>query len=195
MKNPASAGFFYGRCLGLGYGHPCPDGGLAASMPLDPLRVICVWPGPKSRFVVSRRSLYEDQRQRHRQSYQADAVPVGAWLVPRSAGNRQRNLHMQGVRQNRVVWFCYRCAADRGTSHAPTAESAAWATGTVDRSHAPRGNAATDALRQRGRGASWQAFPRGAWERSCKPKNLSATAHTACSCKSSSGISKQASKR
>ena len=35
-----------------------------------------------------------------------------------------------------------------------------------DRSHAPRGNAATDALRQRGRGASWQAFPRRAWERS-----------------------------
>jgi hypothetical protein len=36
----------------------------------------------------------------------------------------------------------------------------------LDRSHAPRGNAATDALRQRGRGASWQAFPRRARERS-----------------------------
>jgi hypothetical protein len=35
-----------------------------------------------------------------------------------------------------------------------------------DRSHAPRGNAATDALRQRGRRASSKAFPRGAWERS-----------------------------
>jgi hypothetical protein len=33
-------------------GHPCPDGALAASMPLDPLRVVCVWPAPRSRFVV-----------------------------------------------------------------------------------------------------------------------------------------------
>ena len=36
----------------------------------------------------------------------------------------------------------------------------------VDRSHAPRGNAATDALRQPRRRASEQTFPRGAWERS-----------------------------
>jgi hypothetical protein len=35
-----------------------------------------------------------------------------------------------------------------------------------DLSHAPRGNAATDAPRHRGRGASWQACPRGAWVRS-----------------------------
>src|ERR1700712_3400852 len=34
-------------------GHPCPDGALAASMPLDPLRIACVWPAPKSRSVVS----------------------------------------------------------------------------------------------------------------------------------------------
>ncbi|OPB09926.1 hypothetical protein BFW91_14415 [Pseudomonas fluorescens] len=38
-----------------------------------------------------------------------------------------------------------------------------------DRSHAPRGNAALDALRpplKAGRGASQAAFPRRAWERS-----------------------------
>ncbi|MCF5247731.1 DUF1534 domain-containing protein [Pseudomonas sp. PA-5-4B] len=43
---------------------------------------------------------------------------------------------------------------------------------TADRSHAPRGNAFRDALRHccavltAGRGASQEAFPRGAWERS-----------------------------
>ncbi|AZV29637.1 hypothetical protein CT157_27595 [Pseudomonas syringae] len=36
----------------------------------------------------------------------------------------------------------------------------------TDRSHAPRGNAARDALRHSGRGASMYSFPRGAWERS-----------------------------
>ncbi|NMX75021.1 DUF1534 domain-containing protein [Pseudomonas sp. WS 5532] len=39
----------------------------------------------------------------------------------------------------------------------------------ADRSHAPRGNAFRDALRHccaTGRGASQEAFPRGAWERS-----------------------------
>jgi hypothetical protein len=34
-------------------GHPCPDGALAASMRLDPLRVACARPAPKSRFAVS----------------------------------------------------------------------------------------------------------------------------------------------
>ena len=34
-------------------GHPCPDGALAASMRLGPLRETCVQPAPKSRFVVS----------------------------------------------------------------------------------------------------------------------------------------------
>ncbi|RAH02490.1 hypothetical protein DJ480_12175 [Pseudomonas sp. Leaf98] len=39
----------------------------------------------------------------------------------------------------------------------------------IDRSHALRGNASSDALRhtfKSGRGASWAAFPRRAWERS-----------------------------
>ncbi|NMX57339.1 DUF1534 domain-containing protein [Pseudomonas sp. WS 5146] len=37
----------------------------------------------------------------------------------------------------------------------------------IDRSHALRGNAARDAPRHKsGRGASSEAFPRGAWERS-----------------------------
>jgi hypothetical protein len=42
-------------------GHPCPDGALAASMPLGPLRIACVQPAPKSRFVVSRLLRHEDQ--------------------------------------------------------------------------------------------------------------------------------------
>ncbi|OOG88157.1 hypothetical protein B0E42_06300 [Pseudomonas sp. A25(2017)] len=39
----------------------------------------------------------------------------------------------------------------------------------IDRSHALRGNASTDALRSalQGRGASRAACPRRAWERSC----------------------------
>ncbi|SER23909.1 hypothetical protein SAMN03159444_03588 [Pseudomonas sp. NFACC02] len=44
-------------------GHPCPDGALAASMPLGPLRVACVWPAPKSRFVVSGLLRYQNQDQ------------------------------------------------------------------------------------------------------------------------------------
>jgi hypothetical protein len=32
-------------------------------MPLGPLRVVCVWPAPKSRFVLSGLSRYEDQKQ------------------------------------------------------------------------------------------------------------------------------------
>jgi hypothetical protein len=33
--------------------HPWRGAALAASMPLDPLHAVCVWPAPKSRFVVS----------------------------------------------------------------------------------------------------------------------------------------------
>ena len=40
-------------------GHPCPSGALAASMPLGPLRVACVWPAPKSRLAVS--GLFSDR--------------------------------------------------------------------------------------------------------------------------------------
>jgi len=36
----------------------------------------------------------------------------------------------------------------------------------VEASNRPRGNAARDALRHSGRGASMYSFPRGAWERS-----------------------------
>ncbi len=46
-------------------GHPCPDSALAASMPLDPLRVVYVWPAPKSRLVVSGLARQEDQKQKH----------------------------------------------------------------------------------------------------------------------------------
>jgi hypothetical protein len=45
-------------------GHPCPDGALAASMPLGPLRKTCVQPAPKSRLAVSGLFAYEDQEQK-----------------------------------------------------------------------------------------------------------------------------------
>jgi hypothetical protein len=48
-------------------GHPCPDGALAASLTLGPLRIACVQPAPKSRFVVSERSRYEDQKREQEQ--------------------------------------------------------------------------------------------------------------------------------
>ena len=43
-------------------GHPCPDGALAASMRLDPLRKTCVQPAPKSRLAVNGMAVYEDQK-------------------------------------------------------------------------------------------------------------------------------------
>ena len=43
-------------------GHPCPDGALAASLRLDPLRKSCVQPAPKSRLAVAEPFVYEDQK-------------------------------------------------------------------------------------------------------------------------------------
>jgi hypothetical protein len=43
-------------------GHPCPNGALAGSMRLGPLRVVCFRPAPKSRFASSGRLAYEDQK-------------------------------------------------------------------------------------------------------------------------------------
>jgi hypothetical protein len=58
-------------------GHPCPDGALAASMRLGPLRVVCVRPAPKSRFVSSECYVHEVQKQIN--SFPAEAGPtVGA---------------------------------------------------------------------------------------------------------------------
>jgi hypothetical protein len=98
-------------------GHPCPDGALAASMRLGPLRVVCVRPAPKSRLVVSGLFAYEDQDQKQKQkpSFPAKAGPTNCthcYLVgPASAGKRPVQALM------------------------------------FDRSHAPRGNASRDALR------------------------------------------------
>ena len=44
-------------------GHPCPDGALAASLRLGPLRVVYVRPAPKSRLAVTEPFVYEDQKQ------------------------------------------------------------------------------------------------------------------------------------
>ncbi|TKK12936.1 hypothetical protein PflCFBP13510_09010 [Pseudomonas fluorescens] len=53
--------------------------------------------------------------------------------------------------------------AERGNEHVAFCRE--------DRSRAPRGNAARDAPRHpsfaTGRGASWKALPRRAWERAC----------------------------
>jgi hypothetical protein len=43
-------------------GHPCPDGALAASMRLGPLRKTCAQPAPKSRLAVDGMAVYEDQK-------------------------------------------------------------------------------------------------------------------------------------
>ncbi len=47
-------------------GHPCPDGALAASLRLGPLRETCVQPAPKSRCVLSGLFVEKDQKQRQR---------------------------------------------------------------------------------------------------------------------------------
>ncbi len=57
-------------------GHPCPDGALAASMPLGPLRVVCVQPAPKSRFVGFKPFAYEDQKQRRAKAKASRLKPV-----------------------------------------------------------------------------------------------------------------------
>ena len=57
-------------------GHPCPDGALAASMRLGPLRVVCVQPAPKSRLAVTGLFAYEDQDQEQINSFPAEAGPT-----------------------------------------------------------------------------------------------------------------------
>ncbi|SES87451.1 hypothetical protein SAMN05216197_10348 [Pseudomonas graminis] len=59
-------------------GHPCPDGALAASMRLGPLRKTCAQPAPKSRLVSSGRLAYEDQDQdlKRINSFPAEAGPT-----------------------------------------------------------------------------------------------------------------------
>ena len=57
-------------------GHPCPDGALAASMRLGPLRETCVQPAPKSRSAVFEPFAHEDQKQRQRQRQRQRLKPV-----------------------------------------------------------------------------------------------------------------------
>jgi hypothetical protein len=61
-------------------GHPCPDGALAASMRLGPLRVVCVRPAPKSRLAVFGLSMYENQKQI--KSFPAKAGPTMSSCSP-----------------------------------------------------------------------------------------------------------------
>jgi hypothetical protein len=87
-------------------GHPCPDGALAASLRLGPLRKTCVQPAPKSRLAVFGLSVLEiksrskaDQEQI--KGFPAEAGPtgcVGCVIVPvpsvrtRSSHDRARAL-------------------------------------------------------------------------------------------------------
>ena len=59
-------------------GHPCPDGALAASMRLGPLRIVCVRPAPKSRFASSECYVYEnpDQKRINSESTASRLKPV-----------------------------------------------------------------------------------------------------------------------
>ena len=111
-------------------GHPCPDGALAASLRLGPLRETCVQPAPKSRLASSGRLAYEDQDQKQIKSFPAEAGPTDGcagfyWLNalllvgPALAGKRP--VRAMGLFR-----------AD---------------TRTPDRSHALRGNASPDAPR------------------------------------------------
>jgi hypothetical protein len=69
-------------------GHPCPDGALAASMRLGPLRKTCVQPAPKSRLAVSGLFAYEDQKQIKSRSTTSRLKPVlqGSAPVQLNAG-------------------------------------------------------------------------------------------------------------
>jgi hypothetical protein len=58
-------------------GHPCPDGALAASMRLGPLRIIYVRPAPKSRFAGTGLFAYEDQKQIRSKASRLTPVPQG----------------------------------------------------------------------------------------------------------------------
>ena len=66
-------------------GHPCPSGALAASMPLGPLRVVCVRPAPKSRLAVFEPLAYEDQKQIKSRS-KADRGRIRAGLRAKDTG-------------------------------------------------------------------------------------------------------------
>jgi len=69
-------------------GHPCPDGALAASMRLRPLRETCVQPAPKSRFAVSGLFAYEDQKRfKQIKGFPAKAGPTRG-AAPGPAGVR-----------------------------------------------------------------------------------------------------------
>ena len=60
-------------------GHPCPDGALAASVPLDPPRETCVQPAPKSRLAVTGLFAFEDQKQV--KSFPVKAGPTGSAAI------------------------------------------------------------------------------------------------------------------
>ena len=90
-------------------GHPCPDGALAASMRLGPLRKTCVQPAPKSRLAVT--VLFAQEDKSKSKSFPAEASPTGC--THRSVG--------AGLLANAVVllggWRLKKCFRQQAGSY------------------------------------------------------------------------------
>jgi hypothetical protein len=125
-------------------GHPCPDGALAASMRLGPLRETCVQPAPKSRLAVFELFVSEDQKQI--KGFPAEAGPtVTAVFV---------GLALAGKRPDCSLSVCGVTIDAFPAEAGPTGH---------------RVHSVGPASARNGRGASTDAYPRGAWARSAKP--------------------------
>jgi hypothetical protein len=106
-------------------GHPCPDGALAASMRLGPLRIVCVQPAPKSRLAVTGLPCTKIKSRS-----KADVIPC------RSALDRDGVL---SVTLMHLIHRNSRASALLQLIFIKPVDS--------DRAHAPRGYASRDALR------------------------------------------------
>jgi hypothetical protein len=120
--------------------HPWRGAALAASMPLGPLRIACVQPAPKSRFVVSGLLRYEDQDQKRSALCAFVASPNNLPAEHKTCGSQ---LGVGRIRTNAVC-------------HSPLMKLAHSQRKHANGSHAPRGNRVNDALRHPGCGAGCQ---------------------------------------